>query len=451
MSRKDQPFYKYYERSLAIYALALTMIIALITASFFIERKILISQDKFAVIINMSGKQRMLSQRLAVFSLLSLNAKSDSEIANIQSLIKKDLNELRQLQLQLNQEGSTQLNSEVTNLITKQYRERISMFFNSADLMTTPAVLNSIFREQVVRGLYTQATTDILTYYEQMTLAREKRANAIVHEYLDVKYFLFATTILLILAEGLLIFYPQAKRNLRNAEQILEMHNEEDQLKKFSDIGESFSRAMHEINNPLTVIGIKTKQMLSKHDLAPESRRGLELIQVNTDRIIKIIKSTKAIYRKGDNDPQTYVNLKNVALEAMESSRMLREAQNIQFKLDNLDDATIKGHEHQIFQVFLNLITNAIDSLNESDLEQKEIYMEVKQDKTESLFRISDNGPGIPPENEEMIFKGLYTTKTHGTGMGLSESKRLVELHNGTLKINHEISNSCFEIHYPNS
>jgi signal transduction histidine kinase len=451
MPIKDQPFYRNYERSLAIYALALSMIIALVTVSFFIERKILISQDKFAMIINMSGKQRMLSQRLGALSLQSMSAKSDAEIASIQSIIKKDLNELRQLHLQLNQEGKTQLNTDVTNLLTKQYRERTSMFFNSVDLMTTPAVLNSLFREQVVQGIYPQASNDMLNYFEQMTVARENRANAIVHEYLDVKYFLFATTIILILAEGLLIFYPQAKRNLSNAEQIIELHNEEDQLKKFSELGESFSRAMHEINNPLTVIAIKSKQLLGKPDLPSDCRKGLEQIQINTDRIVKIIKSTKAIYRKGDNDPQTYVNLKNVALEAMESSRLLREAEDIKFQLDNLDDATIKGREHQIFQVFVNLITNAIDSLNEANLEEKKIVLEVMQDRNEALFRISDNGPGIPPENEEIVFKGLYTTKTYGTGMGLSESKRLVELHKGTLKINHEISNSCFEVHYPNS
>lgn len=449
--QSNQPFYKYYERSLVIYAVALGIIITLIAASFLVEKKILSSQEKFAIIINMSGRQRMLSQRLAVHSLQSLRIKTDTEMIMLQSKIKKDLNDLRQTYLQLNEEGKTELNTEKTKNLNQTYRDQVNAFFNSVDVLTTPAAFSSQFRLQMANVIYPQATTEILRYFEQMTQAREVRANEIINEYLNIKFILFVATVSLILIEGVFIFYPLARTNFKNAEKILLLHQEESRLKRLSEIGEAFSRAMHEINNPLTVINVKSKQMLNRDELRPESKKSVEQICNNVDRIMKIIKSTKAIYRKGDNDPEVIVNLKKVLLDAMDSSRMIREINDIQFQIKNLDDALIKGQEHQVFQVFLNLITNAIDSLNETDLEQKEIFLEVKKEKAESLVRISDSGPGISPDKENLVFQGYYTTKTHGTGMGLSESKRLVELQNGTIHINHNISDSCFEIHYPSA
>jgi signal transduction histidine kinase len=171
--------------------------------------------------------------------------------------------------------------------------------------MTTPAALSSRFRIDLVARIYNLSTSDILTYFDQVTLARERRANKILQDYLAIKNFLFFTTILLVIAEGLFIFYPLARNNLKNAENIFEMHKEEERLKKFSEIGESFSRAMHEINNPLTVISVKANKLDPVWTLLPECIKALDLINVNVDRILKIIKSTKAFIAKVIMIPNT--------------------------------------------------------------------------------------------------------------------------------------------------
>jgi signal transduction histidine kinase len=128
---------------------------------------------------------------------------------------------------------------------------------------------------------------------------------------------------------------------------------------------------------------------------------------------------------------------------------MLRDADGIKFKTEKLQSVTVMDTNIKFFQVFLNLITNAIDSLNESDLQEKEIYLELYPEKNEALFRISDNGPGISRRTMSWFLKVYIQLKRMEQEIGLSESRRLVELHNGTIHINHKISNSCFEIHYP--
>ncbi len=104
-------FIKSYERSLLVYAFALSMIIALISTSFIIERRMLRSQKKFAAIINISGRQRMLSQRLMVMALQTNFQKNENDMKNLQLQIKGNLTDLRRYYLLLSEVGMNELNT----------------------------------------------------------------------------------------------------------------------------------------------------------------------------------------------------------------------------------------------------------------------------------------------------------------------------------------------------
>ena len=94
--------------------------------------------------------------------------------------------------------------------------------------------------------------------------------------------------------------------------------------------------------------------------------------------------------------------------------------------------------EKQISQVLLNLCKNAIQSVqNVSNGKVQMIAREINRTK---LIEIRDNGPGIPEELMEEIFVPFFTTKDIGTGIGLSLSKRVLQMHGGSLKV-HSIPN----------
>lgn len=443
MNNSYQKFTKSFESSLALYAFALSTIIALVTASFYVERQMMKKQSKFASIINISGKQRMLSQRIAAFAHRAYLTKDENLQKIYKQEIQSNLEELRKTFLLLNSEGLLELNTkEIAELDTKE-RNKVLEFFNLIDSFT-----NDRMTSEGSLVIFQNATGPILKYFDSSTLIREKRAKEIFDEYLDIKNFLYLCTVVLVLAEGLLLFYPMAKRNLANYKEIMHLHEEEEKLKKFSELGESLSRMVHEINNPLTVIMVKSKQLMYSN-CNEDTKSNLEIILKNLDRVMKIIKSTKSIYRKSDNDPLAKVSMKKIALEAIDASRLLRDTADISYDTDNLEDMMILGREHQLFQVFLNVIVNAIDSLNSTELTTKKITVSGHIENNHGITRIYDNGPGIPLGSEEKVFQSLYTTKINGTGMGLAECRRLVELDQGTIKINRVIHDSCFEITYP--
>jgi two-component system, NtrC family, nitrogen regulation sensor histidine kinase NtrY len=99
-------------------------------------------------------------------------------------------------------------------------------------------------------------------------------------------------------------------------------------------------------------------------------------------------------------------------------------------------DMELRADRSQIQQILLNLIKNSIESLSETEMEKKVI--KIKSFLTESgktVIQVSDNGKGIPPEIIDQIFIPFYTTKEKGSGIGLSLSKQLIHLHNGTISV----------------
>ena len=89
-----------------------------------------------------------------------------------------------------------------------------------------------------------------------------------------------------------------------------------------------------------------------------------------------------------------------------------------------------EGDEKQLSQVFLNLLKNSMQSLEGKTDGQIEVTLEV----TDKLYiKLLDNGRGIPMELQEKIFVPFFTTKTEGTGIGLSLCRQIIKRHGGNL------------------
>jgi signal transduction histidine kinase len=105
----------------------------------------------------------------------------------------------------------------------------------------------------------------------------------------------------------------------------------------------------------------------------------------------------------------------------------------VEFDFQN-DELQIDLDPELIEMVFINLLKNAREAVNE--VQKPKIKLEVFEHDTEKVFvSVVDNGPGIIPEAQQRIFIPFYTTKKHGSGIGLALSKQIMQLHGGTLSV----------------
>ena len=87
----------------------------------------------------------------------------------------------------------------------------------------------------------------------------------------------------------------------------------------------------------------------------------------------------------------------------------------------------------QLQQVLMNLMMNSIDAMKNVDGTREITIQSQRAENGHVLISVSDTGVGLPPEKAEQIFDAFFTTKPHGTGMGLRISRSIIESHGGRL------------------
>jgi len=93
----------------------------------------------------------------------------------------------------------------------------------------------------------------------------------------------------------------------------------------------------------------------------------------------------------------------------------------------------VMGDRVQLQQVMMNLITNSIDAMKDVDGTRELAIKSQRAEDGQLTVCVSDTGVGLPAQQADQIFYAFFTTKLHGTGMGLSISRSIVESHNGRL------------------
>jgi signal transduction histidine kinase len=99
-----------------------------------------------------------------------------------------------------------------------------------------------------------------------------------------------------------------------------------------------------------------------------------------------------------------------------------------------------------IGQVLRNILENSLQAAQKCAQIEVRWYDDILHNRPALRLVVQDNGPGLTPEQRARIFDPFYTTKTHGTGLGMAIAKRLVEAHNGQITVG-EVATSGTEIH----
>jgi C4-dicarboxylate-specific signal transduction histidine kinase len=237
--------------------------------------------------------------------------------------------------------------------------------------------------------------------------------------------------------------------DLRSTTQVMERREQElrdkqeqlVQAGKLATLGELTTGVAHELNNPLNNIGLYVGNVIDRihmGELSNESAlKNLEQAMEQVRKATEIISHLRTFGRAA---PVTFeaVDVDEVierALSLMQEQLRLRA---IEVDLDLCpDELTVQGNPIQLEQVFINLLTNARDALDEVPEDRKKIRIvsSLEGDRIRIVFE--DTGPGIPAETATRVFDPFFTTKEvgTGTGLGLSITYSIVKEHGGDISL----------------
>lgn len=222
---------------------------------------------------------------------------------------------------------------------------------------------------------------------------------------------------------------------------------------KMAALGEMASGIAHEINNPLAVIDgrLSLMQKYVQHLSTEENKKYLhdiESMKKMSLRISQIIRGLKSFARDGSQDPMTETQFQTILSDTNSLVQEKIKVKQIKYTYSKID-FNLQCRPVEISQVLLNLISNAIDAVE--NLPEKWIDLQVEDHNDYATIRIIDSGCGISDQIEDKIMQPFFTTKDigKGTGLGLSISKGIIENHHGVLIINKTFTNTCFEIKIP--
>ena len=176
----------------------------------------------------------------------------------------------------------------------------------------------------------------------------------------------------------------------------------------------------------------KTAEQLSSEDIN-DIRFSLQTIQRRSDGMLQFVDNYRKLTKIPKPEPEKIL-LKSLLESIITLMKIEAEKKGIRFNLNlSNPDQTINADRKLIEQVLINIITNSIHALEGK--QNGAINISVSTHKYQKMITIHDNGKGIDKVKLESIFIPFYSTKTNGSGIGLSLSKQIMTLHNGTIKV----------------
>lgn len=203
------------------------------------------------------------------------------------------------------------------------------------------------------------------------------------------------------------------------------------QSEKMSAVGQLIAGVAHELNNPLTAI-LGYAQLLENEILNERAHDYLAKMFKQAQRTHRVVQNLLSFARQRKPE-RTEVDLRRVLEETLTLRDYDLKVNHIVLEKDLGDSAAlVVADAHQIEQVFLNIINNAVDAVLESRASGK-LKITIQSAQGDVVTQFADDGPGI--KDPKRIFDPFYTTKSvgKGTGLGLSISYGIVKEHGGDI------------------
>ena len=208
-------------------------------------------------------------------------------------------------------------------------------------------------------------------------------------------------------------------------------------MNRVTTMGELTASLAHEIKQPIaaavTDANTCMRWLVRDQPDMEEARGAAQRVVKDATRAAEIISRIRLLFNKGTQHREL-VDVNEVIGEMVFLLRSEAIRYNISVRTDLAADLPqVVGDRVQLPQVLMNLMVNSIDAMRHVDGRRELAIQSQRTENDQLLVSVSDTGVGLPPEQADQIFNAFFTTKAHGTGMGLRISRSIVESHGGRL------------------
>jgi signal transduction histidine kinase len=233
-----------------------------------------------------------------------------------------------------------------------------------------------------------------------------------------------------------------------------------EQLKELSKVTGGLA---HEIKNPLSTIKINLKLVGEELENSSSAEIGKMAADKDERRFARALRKIAVIQKETDRLEQIldsflrYVDRTELQLASVDINELISDMVDFYSPQTRSHSITIRQslHNEQLIcrvdagmlkQVILNLFINAQQAMSDGG----ELMVRTGQQKKDAIIQISDTGSGIAPDRLPHIFDAYYSTRPHGSGLGLPTAKKIVEAHKGMIRIDSELGKgTSFTIRLP--
>lgn len=229
--------------------------------------------------------------------------------------------------------------------------------------------------------------------------------------------------------------FVKTRAFVRDVTEVKRLQTELMQSEKLALVGKMSSAVAHELRNPLVPIGGFANLIYKRLEEESPLKKYAGIIVREIDRLEKLLHNI--LYFTKDTRPEFKpVNLNEIINELLFFYKDTFEEHNINLSISLTLDMPIMNLDHALMkQALINIIVNAIQSMENGGLLTVETITKMEEDKLSAIVVINDTGAGIPEDIMNSIFDPFYTTKIRGLGLGLSLTRRIVESHGGEIKV----------------
>jgi len=237
--------------------------------------------------------------------------------------------------------------------------------------------------------------------------------------------------------QAVLLITHDLTEHMRASEALRQTQSDLAHVNRVTTMGELTVSLAHEVNQPIAaaITDANTCLRWLTRDVPDleEAREAASRTVKDANRAAEIVSRVRLLFKKG-TPQRELVDVNEVIREMIVLLRSETTRYSVSVFSDLATDLPrVMGDRVQLQQVLMNLMINAVDAMKGVDA-RRELTINSKRTENEELVvSVSDTGVGLPAQQSDQIFNAFFTTKSHGTGMGLRISRSIVESHGGRL------------------